>query len=72
MKHHVLEIFIFIVAVRAPAAGLQVNFYVTRTRHGGADLKNCAAKIRAALDADESGVNNANNSSIGCFELLAP
>jgi hypothetical protein len=71
VKHHVLKIFISVVSVRAPAAGLQINFHVAGNRLFIFKLQNRAAKIRPAFDADEAGMKNADGFSIGRFELVA-
>ena len=67
MKQNILEIFIFVVAVRAPAACTQINFHVAGARTFISDLQNCVAKIRAAFEAGESGMKNADNFSVRSF-----
>ena len=62
---------IAVVTVGAPAADAQVNFHVTGTRRGVADLNDRAAKIRPAFDADKAGMQNANGFSIGGLEAVA-
>ena len=72
MQHHVFEILIVVVAVRAPAAGAQVNLHVAGTRRVAADLDDRAAKIRPAFDADETGMKHADGFAVGGFQLVAP
>ena len=71
MEQNILKIFIPVVAVRAPAAGLQINFHVAGNGLFIFKLQNCAAKIRAAFDADKTGMKNADSFSVGRFELVA-
>jgi hypothetical protein len=71
MKHYVLKAFICVVPVRTPTGGTQVNFHVAGARGVVADLDDRATKIRAAFDADESGMKNADNFSVGGFKPVA-
>jgi hypothetical protein len=78
VKQDIFKIRVAVVTVGAPAANAQVNFHVTGTRRGVADLNDRAAKIRPAFDADKTGMQNANGFSIGGLEpvtlqpLVAP
>ena len=67
MKQNILKIFIFVMPVRAPAAGAQINFNVTGTRTFISDLQNGVAKIRPAFETGKSGVKNADGFSAGGF-----
>ena len=71
VKNHILEIFILVVAVRAPAARTQINFHVAGARRIIADLQNGVAKIRAAFEAGKAGMKNADDFSAGSFQLAA-
>ena len=64
VKQNILEIFIFVVSVRAPAGGTQINFHVAGARRGVPDLQDGVAKVRAALDAGEAGMKNADDFSV--------
>jgi hypothetical protein len=66
-----LKTFIPVVAVCAPIICMQINFHVAGTRRGVADRQNGVAKIRAAFDADESGVEDADNFSVQGFQRVA-
>jgi hypothetical protein len=57
--------------VRAPAARAQINFHITGTRRFVADLQNGIAKIRAAFEAGEPGVKNADRFSAAGFQFTA-
>ena len=56
-------------AVGPPAGGTQIDFHVAGVRRPVADLNDRSAEIRAALDTDKSGMKNADNLSIGGFQL---
>jgi hypothetical protein len=71
LEQDVLKRGIAVVTVGAPAAGAQINFHVTGTRRGVADLNDRAAKIRPAFDADKTGVQNPNGSAIGSLKPVA-
>ena len=71
MKQDIFKIRVAVVTVGAPAADAQVNFHVTGTRRGIADLNDRAAKIRPAFDADKTRMQNANGFSIGGLEPVA-
>jgi hypothetical protein len=71
VKQDIFKIRVAVVTVSAPAADAQVNFHVTGTRRGVADLNDRAAKIRPAFDADKTGMQNANGFSIGGLEPVA-
>jgi len=61
-----------VVAVRAPAVAVQVNFHVAGTRRSVADLDDGAAKIRAAFGAGEPGMEHADGFPVRCLQLVAP
>ena len=71
MEQDVLKRGIAVVAVGVPAAGAQVNFHIAGTGRGVADLKDRAAKIRPAFDADKTGMQNPDGFSIGGLEPFA-
>jgi hypothetical protein len=68
VKQDVLEIWVAVVAVCAPAIGAQINFHVAGTRRAVADLNDRILKIRPALGADKTGVKNADGFPIRSFE----
>jgi hypothetical protein len=57
--------------MRVPAAGLQINFHVAGHGLFIFKLQNGTAKIRPAFDADETGVQHADASSVRRFEPVA-
>jgi hypothetical protein len=59
-------------AVRMPAGGTQINFHVAGARRIVTDLDQRAAKIRAAFQADKSGMKDPDNFSVGGFEPVTP
>jgi hypothetical protein len=71
VKQDIFKIRAAVVTVGAPAADAQVNFHVTGTRRGVADLNDGAAKIRPAFDARKARMQNANGFSIGGLEPVA-
>jgi hypothetical protein len=71
VKQDIFKIRVAVVTVRAPAANAQVDFHVTGTRRGVADLNDRAAKIRPAFDARKARMQNANGFSIGGLEPVA-
>lgn len=71
VQQDVLESRIAVVAVGVPAAGAQVNFHIAGTGRSVADLKDRAAKIRPAFNADKTGVQNPDGFSIGGLEPFA-
>jgi hypothetical protein len=71
VQQDIFKIRVAVVTVGAPAADAQVNFHVTGTRRGVADLNDRAAKIRPAFDTDKTGMQNANGFSIGGLEPVA-
>jgi hypothetical protein len=71
VQQDILKIRIAVVTVGVPAGSAQVNFHVTGTRRGVADLNHRAAKIRPAFDADKTGVQNADGSAIGSLKPVA-
>ena len=58
-------------AERVPAVGVKVDFHVAGARRGVPKLDDCAAEIRAAFAADESGVKNPHRLAVQGFQLLA-
>jgi hypothetical protein len=72
VEDDVLKIFIFVVAMGAPAGGTQINFHVAGTRRRVINLQNRVAKIRAAFDSDESWMKHADRFSVSGFKLVAP
>ena len=71
VQQDIFKIRVAVVTVGAPAADAQVNFHVTGTRRGVADLNDRAAKIRPAFDTDKTGMQNTNGFSIGGLEPVA-
>jgi hypothetical protein len=71
VKQDIFKIRVAVVTVGAPAADAQVNFHITGTRRGVADLNDCVAKIRPTFDTDETGMQNADGFSIGGLEPVA-
>jgi hypothetical protein len=71
MEQDVFELRVAVVTVGAPAGGAQVNFHITGTRRGVADLNDRAAKIRPAFDADKTGMQNPDGFTVGRLEPVA-
>ena len=65
------EIRVAIMTMGAPAAGAQVNFHVAGTRCGVAELNDRTAKIRPALDADKTGMQNPDGFPVVRLEPVA-
>ena len=58
------EIGIFVVAVRMPAGGLQVNFEVAADGRLIVELDDGTPEVGSALDAEETGVKYPDGSSV--------
>ena len=71
MKQDILEIFIPVMSMRPPAAGMQINFHVARAWNVAADLQKSVTKIRAAFEAGESGMNDADVFPVRSFKRVA-
>lgn len=71
VQQDILKRGITIVTVGAPAGGAQVNFHVAGTRCGVADLNDGAAKIRSALNADKTGMQNPDGFAVGGLKPVA-
>ena len=71
VKQDIFKCRVAVVTVGAPAAGAQVNFHIAGTRRGVANLNDRAAKIRSALNADKTGMQNPDGFSVGSLEPVA-
>jgi hypothetical protein len=58
VQNDISKIWILIVAVPAPATGLQIYFYIAGARCVGSKLENRATKIRAGLSVPEARMKN--------------
>ena len=72
MEPDIFESGIFIMAMHVPAGGTQVDFDIADKGRFIAQLQHRAAKIRAAFDADKTGMKNSDAPAIGGLELIAP
>jgi hypothetical protein len=70
MKHDGTESGVYVVAVRAPAAGCQVNFDITLKRGIRADLDNCLAEVRSGLVVGKTGVQHSQRAAVGQGQLV--
>ena len=57
--------------MRAPAAGLEINLHIAGQRRAFTDLHHRAAKVRAALHAQETGMQDAHRPAIRSFQPVA-
>jgi hypothetical protein len=71
VQQDVLKRGIAVVTMGVPAAGAQVNFHITGTRRGIANLDDRAAKIRPAFNADKTGMQNPDEFAVGVLEPVA-
>jgi hypothetical protein len=72
MKQHIFEVWILVMAMRAPALAAQIDLHVAGARRIIADLDQRAVKIRAAFYADKAGMENADRPSVIRFKPVAP
>jgi hypothetical protein len=72
VQDDIFEIRIAVVAVRVPAVAAQINFHVAGARRFAADLDDGAAKVRPALHADETGMQDADGFPVRSFQPVAP
>ncbi len=70
MQNHISKMGITVVTMRTPACGTQVNFHVASPGRVVTDLNDRTAKIRAALDTDESRVKYSNHFAVGGFKAF--
>jgi len=72
VQDDILEIWITVVAVRAPVVAAQIHLHVAGARRFGADLNDGAAKIRPALGVRKAGMQHADRPAIQRLQLVAP
>ena len=72
MKNDVFVAGILVVAVGAPAAGLQIDLHIAGNRWFIFKLEDGAAKIRSAFGAGKTGMEDAEIPAIGRLQLIAP
>jgi hypothetical protein len=71
MEQDVLKRGIPVVTVGVPAAGAQVNLHIPGPRRGIAELNDRGPEIGSALDADKTGMQDADGLSVGCLQPVA-
>lgn len=70
VKDDIFESGIAIMAMCAPAAGMQVHFDVARTRRCVAELNNAVLEVRPAFAIQKTGMKNPHPLASESFEIL--
>ena len=71
MENDVLESGVALVMMRAPAAGMEIDFDIAGAGRLVADLHERAAKVRPRLMVRKTRMKHAHNFSVQCPELIA-